>query len=73
MIQEIEHLPQYQFINENRIWGKGVRFIIPWTKRKTGKVTPSKLCHPTFERKCLLFNGESKDSVWVRDGMYVAE
>jgi hypothetical protein len=34
---------------------KEIRFIICQTKRRTGRVNLSKLCHPPSERKCLLF------------------
>jgi hypothetical protein len=40
-------------------------------KERTGRVSLSKLYHPTSERKCLLFIGEVRGSALLYDKMHV--
>jgi hypothetical protein len=50
-------------IREQGFEEKEVRFIIHQRQRRTGRVNPSKFCHPNSERKCLLFKREFRGSV----------
>jgi hypothetical protein len=50
--------------NESRVFEEEeIRFIIHQMMRRTVRVNLSKLCHPTFGGKCLLFKGEFRGSV----------
>jgi hypothetical protein len=51
-----------------------IRFILCQMKKRTRRVSLSKLYHPTSEKTCLVFKGEFRGSVLrVHDKMHVPE
>jgi hypothetical protein len=55
---------------EQSFWGKG-NMVYYHQMRRTGKVSHSKLCRFTAERKFPPFKGQFRGSAWLHDEMHV--